>query len=71
MSFLIGHTPHFSIRVWGNPWSGAVRLAEMVGERPKRMPIAEIEIDTTDSVGELIISPHRGLDLINQKMLMP
>jgi hypothetical protein len=69
MSIMLDHTPHFTIRVWGNPWSGAIRLSELRGERPKRMPIAEIEVDTTEFDGELTIAPHRGLDLINQKML--
>jgi len=55
---MIGMTPHFTIRVWGS-----------VGPFKSRQPMADIEVDTTQSGGELTISRHRGLDLIPQKML--
>lgn len=58
---MMGMTPHFTIRVWGE-----------VGYPPLlsiRRPVAEIEVDTTEFGGELTISRHRGLDLIPQKML--
>jgi len=57
---VLGMTPHFTIRVWGE-----------VGEPPYfsiRQPVAEIEVDSTVDYS-LMISRHRGLDLIPQKML--
>lgn len=51
-------TPHFSILVWGD-----------VGPLRSRQPMCVIEVDSTEFPGELVISRHRGLQLIPQKML--
>jgi hypothetical protein len=66
----IGMTPHFTIRVWGSPGRHYDQLSDLLSEPRKRVPIAEIEVDTTetDRYG-LTIVPHRGLELIPQKML--
>jgi hypothetical protein len=66
---MIGMTPHFTIRVWGSPGNTQDQLSHLLGEPHKRMPVAEIEVDTTEVGGSLSINNHRGLDLIPQKML--
>lgn len=56
---ILGMTPHFHIRVWGS-----------VGPFKGRETMADIEVNTVDYDGELTIGPHRGLDIILQKMLI-
>jgi hypothetical protein len=66
---LLGMTPHFIIRVWGDT-PETVELARWFIPRPSRQLLCDIEIDTTEpGRHELTISGHRGLDLIPQKML--
>lgn len=69
MGFPLGMTPHFTIRVWGRVDTISDELSRLLGEpRLPRVPICEIELDTTE-VGSLTIHNHRGLEFVPQKML--
>ncbi|OMC55345.1 hypothetical protein A5747_13195 [Mycobacterium sp. IS-836] len=61
-------TPHFTIRVWGSLGADHDLFHDLLGEPRGRMPVAEIEVDTTQPFN-LTIDCHRGLDFIPQKML--
>lgn len=65
---MLGMTPHFTIRVWGNTQENA-KLARRLLPKPPRELLCDIEVDTTAGQGQLTINGHRGLDFIAQKML--
>lgn len=64
-----GMTPHFTVRVWACLDGRMDEMDRLLGLPRRREPVAEIEVDTTQSDCTLTISGHRGLDIIPQKML--
>lgn len=66
---MMGMTPHFTIRVWGDTPEMA-ELARWFIPGPRPQLLCDIEVDeTVEGDCKLVIIAHRGLELIPQRML--
>lgn len=64
-------TPHFTLRVWGSVDDETTRrYCDLIGKPLPREVLCDIEIDQTEpSLMNLTVKHHRGMEVINQKML--